>query len=200
MAPRVHPTWYTKKCLKDVKVRHENREGDPEADAIAAAAARHTNNLLRAAQEGFRASPMKADAPKLKAPKRRLTAVELTTVAAKKKLAALPLKIGAIHRELGNVALTSDEMQLMFTAKVDVAAEEFEEKMKKKDEKKDETHAKATAILSSGKAPDQMKKAELDTLLRDKGVTVGTNVAASLALVKQHYRASPPPSPPPPSD
>ena len=91
-------------------------------------------------------------------------------------------------------------MQLMFTAKVDVAAEEFEEKMKKKDEKKDETHAKATAILSSGKAPDQMKKAELDTLLRDKGVTVGTNVAASLALVKQHYRASPPPSPPPPSD
>ena len=143
---------------------------------------------------------MKADAPKLKAPKRSLTDIELNTVAAKKKLAALPLKIGAIHREMGNVALTSDKMQLMFTAKVEAAVEGFEEKKKKKDVKKEETHDKALAILASGKEPDQMKKAELDTLLRDKGVTVGTNVAASLALVKQHYRASPPPSPPPSPD
>ena len=74
--------------------------------------------------------------------------------------------------------------------------------MKKTADKKEETHAKATAILSSGKAPDQMKKAELDTLLRDKGITAGTNVAASVALVKQHYcdwqswsvATSPPPS------
>jgi len=143
---------------------------------------------------------MKADAPKLKAPKRSLTDIELDTVAAKKKLAALPLKIGSIHREMGNVALTSDKYQLLFKAKVDVAVDGYEEKMKKKDDKKEKTHDKALAILASGKEPAKMTKAELDTLLRDKGVTVVTNVAASLALVKQHYRASPPPLPPPPSD
>ena len=90
------------------------------------------------------------------------------------------MKVGAVVRELGYTAYTSDKMQRFFSAKADGALDDAAN-----------VAAAAQAALASGKDPELMSKNELDALLKVNGVKPGTTKATSYDLYINHVRAQP---------
>ena len=107
---------FTKQCLQNVKVRHEFREGDPQANEFQAASIRHTNLLLRAAQLGLNVSPFETHV-KEQPQKRYLTSLEMLAKKKKEELAKVGLKAGAIARELGFTAMTKADLDILLKNK-----------------------------------------------------------------------------------
>ena len=172
---------FTKKCLQDVKVRHENREGDPQAQEYEAASMKHTNNLLLMAQQGLNAAPLKAQVEKLPK-KRQLDSKELAALKSQEELAAVGLKAGAIAQKIGFAAITADEIQDIFKAKADKLLEKQSSKEEKKRQRKEQIHSQAQKVLASGKDPAAMTKGDLDILLKEKGIKAGADKATSYDL------------------
>ena len=61
-------------------------------------------------------------------------------------------------------------MQELFIAKADALLEKHSMTTTKKRKREEKIHSKAQQILASGKDPAAMSKADLEILLRDKGI------------------------------
>ena len=92
-------------------------------------------------------------------------------------MAKVGLKAGAIRRELGFTAITGPVMQKLFIAKADALLEKHDRTTTKKRKREEKIHSKAQQILASGKDPAAMSKADLEILLRDKGIKPGDDKA-----------------------
>ena len=169
---------FTKQCLQNVKVRHEFREGDPQANEFEAASIRHTNLLLRAAQLGLNVTPFETHV-KEQPRKRYLTSLEMLATKKKEELAKVGLKAGAIARELGFTAITGPVMQKLFIAKADELLEKHSRTTTKKRKREEQIQSQAQEILASGKDATAMTKADLDILLKNKGMKPGADKKTS---------------------
>ena len=121
-------------------------------------------------------APFKAKVEKMP-PKRYLDSLETLAKEKEKELAKIGLKAGAIAKQLGYHALTSDLMQELFIAKADELLKKHYTKEANKRKKEEKIHSKAQQILASGKDPAAMSKADLEILLRDKGIKPGADKA-----------------------
>ena len=91
---------------------------------------------------------------------------------------------------MGYVGYTSDVFQQEYLKGVRQCARE-EEKRKEREKLEADRHAVAMEILTSGKEPSELKKRELNAVLRDKGIKIGLTKAESLELYQQNVPATP---------
>ena len=97
----------------------------------------------------------------------------------KEELAKVGLKAGAIARELGFTAITGPVMQKLFIAKADALLEKQSRTTTKKRKREEQIQSQAQEILASGKDATAMTKADLDILLKNKGMKPGADKKTS---------------------
>ena len=183
---------FTKKVLQSIKVRHENRDGDPEAVRMAEASRKYANKLLELAKKGFRTSPLKASVPKMPPRGQKLSREEqlmFDKVKGMVKDGKISMKISKLVQAFGTQSLTSNTMLNVWCAKAEVADEKEAKKQKVAQEKANTIHAAAETVRASGKHIDNLTLDELKVLLRELGIVPKGDKATLLAEYKKHAPA-----------
>ena len=183
---------FTKKVLQSIKVRHENRDGDPEAVRMAEKSRKHANKLLELAKKGFRTSPLKASVPKMPPRGQKLSREEQHTFEKVKdmvKEGKVSMKISKLIQAFGTNSLTGETMQHVWRAKAEIDEEKTAKKEKQAQEKAATIHAAAETVRARGKNVDCLTLDELRVLLRELGIPPKGDKATLLAEYKKHAPA-----------